>query len=77
MILHYRHCEIDWVDSWHCVRKDECPGCGEQIDPSQLEYSSKLEERNATKLAEAKAWMGNKWLFHPDNRVERKNALAS
>ena len=46
-------------------------------DTDLEQYVKALQERNAAKLAEAKAWMGNKWLLHPDNRVERKNALAS
>jgi hypothetical protein len=29
------------------------------------------------KLAEAKAWLGSKWVLHPHNAVKRKNGHGS
>ncbi len=29
------------------------------------------------KLAEAKAWLGSKWVLHPHNAVKRKNGRGS
>lgn len=31
----YSHCNIDWEDEWDCKCNDDCPVCGEEIEPKE------------------------------------------
>ncbi len=30
---YYRHCGVEWQDTWSCACNDECPKCGGEIEP--------------------------------------------
>ncbi len=33
----YRHCGVEWSDTWTCACNDECPVCGKEIEPYEVE----------------------------------------
>lgn len=33
----YRHCGVEWDDTWSCGCNDDCPVCGKEIEPYDSE----------------------------------------
>ena len=40
--------------------------------PFQIQPPSTLAERNEIKRQQAIAWLGTRWILHPDNRVQKE-----
>lgn len=39
----YRHCGIEWEDTWSCACNDRCPVCNKEIEPYKSELTTEAD----------------------------------